>query len=401
MFILSKMKTIILKKGREKSVLRGHPWIFSGAVAKENGEAENGDTVTVISSDGYFLAKGAYSAHSQIRIRVWTTDETVQIGQEFFDLKINEAINRRKFLKTDQQSNAYRLINAESDGLPGFVVDYYAGYLVCQFLSAGAAFWKRSIVESLNRSVAPRGIYERSDTHVRVQEGMTTSIGNLSGEEPPELIEINEGDVRFFVDVRTGHKTGFYLDQKSNREILGACAEDKEVLNCFSYTGGFGLSACRGGAKIITNIESSHETIALAMKNIELNGFESTKFENIEGDVFKWLRTFRDQNRNFDLIVLDPPKFAESQSQLPGALRGYKDINLLAMKLLKPGGKLFTFSCSGHVVPELFRKVISDAAVDSGRYVQVSQILQQSPDHPVMLHFPESNYLKGLVCTVW
>ena len=395
------MGRLILKKGREKSVLRGHPWIFSGAVAKENGITKNGDTVSVFSSDGAFLAKGAWSSQSQISIRVWTTDENVQIGPDFFDLKIREAISRRKLLGIDHHSNAYRLINAESDGLPGIIVDHYAGYLVCQFLSAGADFWKNEIVDALNRCFAPSGIFERSDTHARKQEGLAISVGNLSGEEPPELIEIYEGNVHFYVDVRKGHKTGFYLDQKSNRELLSGLADNAEVLNCFAYTGGFGLSACSGGAKKIVNIESSGESITLALKNSELNGFESSKFENIEGDVFKWLRTYRDRTRSFDLIVLDPPKFAESQNQLHGALRGYKDINLLAMKLLNPGGKLLTFSCSGHVVPELFRKVVADAATDSGRDVQVIQTLEQSPDHPVMMHFPESNYLKGLLCKVW
>jgi 23S rRNA (cytosine1962-C5)-methyltransferase len=296
--------------------------------------------------------------------------------------------------------SALRLVNAESDGLPGVIVDRYGEYLVCQFLSVGAEYWRREIVTLLADLMPFAGIYERSDVDVREKEGLPLATGVLAGSPPPDLIEIDEYGVRFAVDVRSGHKTGFYLDQRDNRALVAEYAEGREVLNGFAYTGAFGVWALRGGAVKVTNVESSAAALDLARRNVELNGFDAERVENVAGDVFHVLRQYRDARRQFDLIVLDPPKFADSRSQIEKASRGYKDINLLAFKLLRPGGLLFTFSCSGLVTPDLFQKIVAGAALDSGRDVQIVRRMTQAPDHPVALNFPEGEYLKGLVCRV-
>jgi 23S rRNA (cytosine1962-C5)-methyltransferase len=293
---------------------------------------------------------------------------------------------------------AVRLVNAESDGLPGLVVDRYADFMVCQFLSAGMEHWKEEIVKALEELLPVAGIYERSDVATREKEGLATVVGLLSGAEPPELVEIEEGPLRFLVDVKRGHKTGFYLDQRDNRAMVPEFSQGEEVLNCFSYSGGFGLRALKGGAEGLTNIDASAEAVGLVQENMGLNRLDSGKCENLTGDVFHLLRKFRDQGRSFGVIILDPPKFAESGSQVDGACRGYKDINLLAFKLLKPGGVLFTFSCSGHVGLPLFQKIVADAALDAGRDAQIIRYLGQAADHPIGLPFPEGQYLKGFIC---
>ena len=295
---------------------------------------------------------------------------------------------------------AYRVINAESDFLPGLVVDKYGDVLVCQFLSAGAEFWKKKIVEILVNQFNPMGIFERSDVAVREKEGLPQSKGLLYGQKPEDLIEVIENGIKFFVDINLGHKTGFYLDQRENRKILKMFSTEKEILNCFSYTGGFSAYALQAGASKVVNVDSSAEALSLSDKNLFLNGIDSSKYENIQDDVFKYLRKLRDTNKQFDLIILDPPKFAESVSQIEKASRGYKDINMLALKLLRKNGILFTFSCSGHIIPDLFNKIIADAATDARREVHILKFLTQSPDHTVLTSFPEGLYLKGLVCKV-
>ena len=292
------------------------------------------------------------------------------------------------------------MINAECDGLPGLIVDKYNDYLVCQFLSAGAEFWKEEIVKLLASILNPTGIYERSNVDVREKEGLNPTSGVLFGKEPSDLIEISENGYKFFVDIKNGHKTGFYLDQRDNRKLLEKFSPGKEILNCFSYTGGFSVYAIKSGANKVINVDSSADALELAEKNFALNEIESSRYENINDDIFKYLRKLRDANKQFDVIILDPPKFAESVSQVDKASRGYKDINLLAIKLLKKGGTLFTFSCSGHITPELFNKIFSDAALDSGRRVNIVKHLTQSPDHTVITNFPEGLYLKGLVCKI-
>jgi len=395
-----KQNSIILKAGREKSLLRHHPWIFTGAIARVEGTPQSGETIEVRAQDGRFLGRGAWSPHSQIAVRMWNFGIEEQIDENFFRRKIGQAFARRTELFQVENTNAVRLINAESDGLPGVIVDRYGDFIVTQFLTAGAEFWHTTLVPLLAEICPVSGIYERSDVEVRAKEGLPLRKGSLYGAEPPELIEIHENSRRFFVDVRHGHKTGFYLDQCANRQKFTEYARDREVLNCFAYTGGFTIAALQAGARRVTNIETSAAALELLNKNVALNGFDSTQVENFQADVLQILRTFRDQRRLFDLIVLDPPKFAESKQQVSRASRGYKDINLSAFRLLRPGGCLFTFSCSGQMPPELFQKIVADAALDAGRPAQIIARLTQASDHPVALNFPEGQYLKGLICRV-
>jgi 23S rRNA (cytosine1962-C5)-methyltransferase len=298
------------------------------------------------------------------------------------------------------EAGAVRLVNAESDGLPGVVVDRYADVVVCQFLSAGAERWREAIVDALMSESAPSAVYERSDADVRQKEGLEPRAGLLRGSEPPKHVEIREGPCRHLVDVRTGHKTGFYLDQRDNRTALRSLVAGKEVLNCFSYTGAFALHALVAGAAHVTNLDSSAAALELAEQQSLLGEIEAGRMEQIEADAFVQLRRFRDSRRSFDVIVLDPPKFAESKAQVERAARGYKDVNLLAFKLLRPGGLLMTFSCSGAIGPDLFQKIVADAALDARRDARIVGQLRQAPDHPVALAFPEGLYLKGLLCAV-
>jgi 23S rRNA (cytosine1962-C5)-methyltransferase len=393
------MVSIVLKPGREKSLLRRHPWVFSGAIEWVEGDPRPGETVEILNSQRNFLGMGAYSPHSQIRVRVWTFQKDQPIDAGFFRSRADQAIRFRTDSLYDKES-ACRLINAESDSLPGLVVDKYGEFIVCQFLSTGSEFWKGEIISQLQQILSPTGIYERSDVDVRLKEGLEPATGAVWGESPPELVQIEEGPCRFLVDVRKGHKTGFYLDQRENRQALADYARGRSVLNCFAYTGGFGIWALRGGAEHVTEVESSPAALELSTRHMEINGFDSTTVDHLQGDVFQVLREFRNLNRTFDLIVLDPPKFVDSKSQMLRGTRGYKDINLLAFKLLNPGGILFTFSCSGLVAPDLFQKIVADAALDAGREAQILRTLTQAPDHPTSLNFPEGAYLKGLVCRV-
>ncbi len=394
------MPSVKLKKGRDKSLLRKHPWIFSGAIDNSRDIKQNGETVEIISADGKLLGYGSYSSQSQISVRVLSFNPNDKINSDFFASRIKNALHLRKNLVDEKSTNAYRLINAENDFLPGLIVDKYNDYLVCQFLSAGAEYHKKETIKILSSLLTPTGIFERSDVDIRLKEGLNPNKGVLFGKTPDELIEITENEKKFLVDIINGHKTGFYLDQRQNRSLLTQFTEDKEVLNCFSYTGGFSVYALSAGAKRIVNVDSSESVLDLSQKNLVLNGFNSEKFENIRGDVFTYLRKLRDSNKQFDLIILDPPKFAESSSQINKASKGYKDINLLALKLLRNNGILFTFSCSGHITPELFNKIVADAASDSGRDVHILNYLTQSTDHTILTSFPEGLYLKGLVCMV-
>ena len=394
------MITVKLKKNRQKSLERKHPWVFSGAIDQIKEMPRNGETVKVISSDGKFLGWAAYSTKSQISLRIWSFKETEIINSTFFKEKILQSIELRKQILDISNTNVYRLINAESDSLPGMIVDKYNDFIVCQFLSAGAEFWKQEIVNELSALLNPSGIYERSDVEVREKEGLDPVSGILFGEAPPDFVEIIENGIKFFVDIKNGHKTGFYIDQRDNRKLIENYSSGKEILNCFSYTGGFSAYAIKGGAVKITNVDSSLDALSLAEKNLLLNSIDSSKYENVVDDVFKYLRKLRDANKHFDIIILDPPKFAESASQVEKAGRGYKDINLLAIKLLNTNGLLVTFSCSGHITTDLFSKIISDAALDSGKTVHIIKHLTQSSDHTMLTSFPESLYLKGLICKV-
>ncbi len=394
------MASVTLKPQREKSLLRRHPWIFSGAIRDVSKAAAPGETVDILSSDGTWLARGAFSPHSQIIIRVWTFDPTETVSTVFFSKRIQTAISLRHAIPSLSGCDAYRLINAESDGLPGLVVDRYGPVLVCQFLTVGTEFWKEIIIKELARQIPVRGIYERSDVDARLKENLKKRTGLLYGDIPSESLKIREGAMSFLVDIRQGQKTGFYLDQRENRAALADYTLGKDVLNGFSYTGGFGVWAMIGGASSVLNIDSSESAIDLARRNAELNGFSENQVKTTKADVFSALRQIHESGRRFDMVVLDPPKFADSRAHLDKACRGYKDINRLGLGLLREGGLLMTFSCSAHVSPELFQKVVADAALDAGRPGVILRRFGQSADHPVLLSFPEGTYLKGLLIKV-
>jgi 23S rRNA (cytosine1962-C5)-methyltransferase len=386
---------IVLKKGRERSLRRRHPWIFSGAVERGSGKA--GDTVEVRDSAGKALALAAYSPKSQIRARVWTFDASETIGVDFLRNRIQKALALREALPAAKHTNALRLVNAESDGLPGLVVDRYADVLVVQFLAAGVECWRDAILDLLVEISGCEAIFERSDAEVRKFEGLETRVGFARGNRNASRCPIIEHGLNFRVDVEQGQKTGFFLDQRENRQRVRALAAGRAVLDGFSYTGGFAIAALGGGASRVCAIESSKDAIQVAQENLAANPLDAAKIEFVQGDVFAKLRTLRDQNAKFDLVVLDPPKFAPSAAQVKNAARAYKDINLWALKLLSPGGLLATFSCSGGVSAELFQSIVAGAAVDAGAEAKIIERFGAAADHPVALEFPEGEYLKGLL----
>lgn len=392
------MGTIVLKEGKEKPVLNHHPWIFSGAIAHMEGNPRDGDVVEVVDSQRRFLARGYLNQRSQITVRLLSWREDEAIDQIFWQRRIEQAIKRRQALLDGSITNACRLIHAESDLLPGLIVDRYADYLVVQSLTLGIEQRKAEIVSILAELLRPEGIYERSDVDVREKEHLSPSTGLLWGKEPPSLLKIQEHGHWFLVDIQHGQKTGFYLDQRDNRLRLMDYSCGRIVLNAFAYTGSFGVYAAKAGAERIVSVDTSADALGLALDNMSRNGLTHRDDEYIVGDVFAVLRQFRTEGRQFDLIILDPPKFAHSQAQVQAACRGYKDINLLAMQLLRSDGILFTMSCSGLVTPELFQKVVFSASVDAQRDVQVLEKLSQATDHPILLSFPEGEYLKGFVC---
>jgi len=386
---------IVLKKGREKSLRRRHPWIFSGAVEKASGKP--GDTVEVRDSAGKVLAIAAYSPKSQIRARVWSFDASQSVGVDFLRHRIQKALALRESLPAAKHSNALRLVNAESDGLPGLVVDRYADVLVVQFLAAGVERWRDAILDLLVELSGCAAIYERSDAEVRKLEGLEPKVGFARGDRNASRCPIIEHGLNFRVDVEQGQKTGFFLDQRENRQRVRALAAGREVLDGFSYTGGFAIAALAGGASRVCAIESSKDAIQVAKENLAANPLDAAKLEFVQGDVFSHLRTLRDRNEKFGLIVLDPPKFAPSAAQVRNAARAYKDINLWALKLLAPGGLLATFSCSGGVSAELFQSIVAGAAVDAGADAKIIERFGAAADHPVATEFPEGEYLKGLL----
>ncbi|EPW3767946.1 class I SAM-dependent methyltransferase [Vibrio fluvialis] len=392
---------IYLVKGREKSLRRKHPWVFSRGISKIEGEPGLGDTVDVYTHEGQWLAKAAYSPHSQIRARVWSFEKEA-IDTAFFVKRIQQAQLLRDDLIERDGLTGYRLIAAESDGLPGITIDKYQDFLVCQLLSAGAECQKDALVEALKQCFPTCSIYERSDVAVRNKEGLEERVGVLHGELPPKSVVIEENGVKISVDIVGGHKTGFYLDQRDSRFQSMKYVKNKDVLNCFSYTGGFGLYALKGGAKRVINADVSQPALDTAKLNAELNEFDISKKRAVflNADVFKLLREYRDQGTKFDVVIMDPPKFAESKAQLNGACRGYKDINMLAIQIIKSGGTLLTYSCSGLMDLALFQKIIADAAIDAGRTVKFVERFEQAADHPVDTAYPEGFYLKGFACKV-
>lgn len=395
------MPKILLKPGREKSVLGGHPWIFSGAIHVGGESVEPGTIVDVYSQSNNFLARGYYNPQSQIIIRVLTTDKNEKIDEEFFKKRITQAYNMRRSYIDGIKTNAFRLIHSEGDLLPGLIADYYAGYVVLQFHTLGMELLKPLIIKTLNDVIEPKGIYERSMVRVRQLEGLKSEpVGLLSGEMPPEDLVILENQLQYRVDIAHGQKTGFFLDQRENRENVQKFTDSKEVLNCFSYSGGFSVAAMAGGAKMVVTVDSSEEAIKLAKTNFKLNNFDVKKNEFLVEDCFQVLQRFAQEKRLFDCIVLDPPAFAKKQTDVPQALRGYRDINKQAMNILKPGGILVSASCSSYIDYELFFNTIRAAGSMAKRSVQILKTTMQPSDHPINAHFPEGRYLKCFFCMV-
>ncbi|MBI4932307.1 MAG: class I SAM-dependent rRNA methyltransferase [Actinobacteria bacterium] len=388
------MPSLWLRPNRERSLKRLHPWVFSGAVAKVDGSPVPGQTVVVRANDGTPFGLGAYSPESQIRARMWTFDAERVVDDAFVAAAITSAAGRRAALLAGDTDSA-RLVFSEADGVPGLVADRYGDTIVCQFTTAGADAWREVMADALFELPGVACVYERSDADVRDREGLLPRVGLLRGAEPNPDLVAHEAGFRFAVDVTGGHKTGFYLDQRDARRAVEAVATDRRVLNVFSYTGAFSVIAAARGAASVTSIDSSGPALEVAARNAALNGVDIG--ELTEGDAFTVLRGLRDRAKQYDLICLDPPKLANTEGQLEKASRAYKDLNLLAVKLLAPGGMLMTWSCSGAMGMDLFQKVVAGAALDAKRTVRIVDRLHQPSDHPVPLAFPEAEYLKGLV----
>ncbi|MFQ6788326.1 23S rRNA (cytosine(1962)-C(5))-methyltransferase RlmI [Serratia marcescens] len=391
---------LFLAKGREKSLLRRHPWVFSGAVQRVEGKALSGETIDILDSQGKWLARGAYSPESQIRARVWTFQQDEEINIDFFIRRLQQAQSWRDWVAQRDGLDGYRLIAGESDGLPGITIDRFQNFLVLQLLSAGAEYQRPALLSALQHCYPECSIYDRSDVAVRKKEGLPLAQGPVLGDLPPELLPITEHGMKLLVDIQQGHKTGFYLDQRDSRLAARNYSAGRRVLNCFSYTGAFAVSALMGGCAQVISVDTSQAALDIAKQNVELNKLDLNKAEFVRDDVFQLLRNYRAQGEKFDLIIMDPPKFVENKNQLASACRGYKDINMLALQLLNPGGILLSFSCSGLMPTDLFQKILADAAVDAGRDVQFIDQFRQAADHPVIATYPEGLYLKGFACRV-
>jgi 23S rRNA (cytosine1962-C5)-methyltransferase len=391
------MKTIrcVLKKGKEKPLEGFHPWVFSGAIDQIDDDYESGDVVKVFSAEGRFLGQGYLNPRSQIAVRMLTFDER-EITASLFEKRIQDAhLLRQRFLPAG--TNAYRLIHAEGDFLPGLIVDRYGDYLVAQFLTLGMEKWKSTIIASLQKETQVRGIFERGDSEWREWEGLEKRVGKLWGQEPPDYVEIEENGFPFIVDIHKGQKTGFFLDQRSNRRLISEVSKGQRVLNCFSYTGGFSVYAMKGGAVQAVSVDSSSDALNTAKENFRKNKLAVSDGDFIEEDVFDYLRSSRQE---FDIIILDPPAFCKNKNQVMQASRGYKDINLYAMKRLPKGGLLFTCSCSSYIDPDLFQKIVFAAAKDARRRVRIIAKTSHGFDHPINVFHPEGEYLKGMLCEV-
>lgn len=397
-----RLPTVTVRPGREKPLIQKHPWVFSGAVASEDKGIEPGSLVEIRDTQGTFLARGYANPKSKIRARALTFDEGETVDQAFFRKKVAQAVSRRRALLSSGGQTAARLIMSEADQLPGLIVDRYGDWLVLQALTAGIDRHLDWIVEALKAEAPCKGIIERSDDAVRALEGLPETSRLVWGEAPPEGgIEIQENGLVFLVDPLKGHKTGFYLDQRRNHAMIRAHAAGKRVLDVFCYTGGFTLNAAAAGAKSVLSVDASEPALAKLRQNLARNGLDAAgRCTQLCGNAFDVLRELEKKGESFDVVILDPPKFAASGAQVDKAARGYKDINLLAFKLLAKGGVLSTYSCSGHISADLYQKIVFGAALDSGRDAQIVDFLYQADDHPVLLTFPESLYLKGLLCRV-
>ncbi|MFC3561069.1 class I SAM-dependent rRNA methyltransferase [Pedobacter jamesrossensis] len=393
------MVEIVLKKGKEKAALQRHPWVFSGALDKVKGKPEDGDVVKVFAFDNEFLAYGYFNGNSRVAVRLLEWDENQIINKEWYQNRLQQAIASRQFILSDK-TDTCRLVFSEADFLPGLIVDKYANFLSLQILSSGIEQVKNDIVEILKAELNPKGIFDKSDATARGHEGLPIENGLLWGENPPEFLEVKENGIAYNINIAEGQKSGFYCDQRDNRKILASYTKGKKVLDCFSYSGGFSLNSLANNASSITSVDSSGLALETLKQNVELNKFDSTKITSIQSDVNKQLRTFKESGELFDVIILDPPKYAPSRSALDRAARAYKDLNRLGMLLLEKGGLLATFSCSGAVDIDTFKQIIAWAALDAGKEVQIIKQFCQPEDHPVRISFPEGEYLKGLLLRV-
>ena len=398
-YYLCAMVEIVLKKGKEKAALQRHPWVFSGALEKVKGKPEDGDVVKLFAFDNEFLAYGYYNSNSRVAVRLLEWDEEQTIDKEWYQNRLHQAIASRQFILSDK-TNTCRLVFSEADFLPGLIVDKYADFLSLQILSSGIEKVKNDIVEILKAELQPKGIFDKSDATARGHEGLAVENGLLWGENPPEFLEVKENGIAYNINIAEGQKSGFYCDQRDNRSILASYTKDKKVLDCFSYSGGFSLNSFANGARSITSVDSSALALETLKQNVGLNKFDSDKITAIQSDVNKQLRAFKETGELFDIVVLDPPKYAPSRSALDRAARAYKDLNRLGMLLLEKGGLLATFSCSGAVDIETFKQIIAWAALDAGKEVQIIKQFCQPEDHPVRISFPEGEYLKGLLLRV-
>jgi 23S rRNA (cytosine1962-C5)-methyltransferase len=394
------MHSVKLKKGKEKAVRQLHPWVFSGAIDQIKGNPENGDIIMVTDSNNNFLAYGFFNDKSRVAVRLLEWNLETEINESWWRKKIRTAVKHRDELNTED-TNTYRLIFSEADFLPGLIVDRYADFLSVQILTSGIERIKHIILDELQQLLSPKGIFDRSDASARAHEGMEASSGGiLLGTEPPEFVSVKENGIFYQVNIAEGQKSGFYCDQRDNRKWVADHVKDKKVLDCFSYSGGFSLNALAKGAKEVISVDSSAPALETLKRNMEINSFNNVPHRLIQSDVNKQLRAFREENEKFDVIILDPPKYAPSRSALTKASRAYKDLNRMAMLLLEEGGLLATYSCSGAVDISMFKQIIAWAALDAGKEVQFIQQFSQPADHPVRSSFPEGEYLKGLLCRV-
>lgn len=392
---------IVLRAGKERSLLRRHPWVYASAVARVDGAPDSGATVPVVADDGRFLAWAAYSPASTIRARAWTFDEAAHVDDALLTARVRAAVRRRDSLVAS--SSALRLVFGEADGLPGLIVDRYGGQLVTQFQAAGVDAHRGVLIAALREATGCSDVYDRSDGATRTREGLPAIAGVLAGAEPADAIEVVEHGLRFLVDVRRGHKTGYYVDQRDSRRLVRALVEQRVAtgvtvrgLNCFCYTGGFSIAMLAGGAAAVHSIDSSADALAMAGRHVALNGLDASRAVWEEADVFAALRALKAAGAQFDVIVLDPPKFASSHHHVERAARAYKDINLNALRLLAPGGSLLTYSCSGAIDTDLFQKIVAGAVIDAGVDAWMVARLAAGADHPLLMTVPESEYLKGL-----
>jgi len=395
------MIEVVLKKGKEKAVLHRHPWVFSGAIEKVKGKPANGDVVKLVDAKGAFMAYGFYNDQSRVALRLLEWDETVEIDEQWFRNKVAVAVQSRSEVLVDGVNNTCRLIFSESDYMPGLIVDKYANHLAVQVLTSGIEKMMPCIIDELNSILKPESIFDKSDATSRGHEGLQTQNIVLAGTHPPDRVEVIENGIKYNINIAEGQKSGFYCDQRDNRKIVAAHAKGKKVLDCFSYTGGFTLNALQNQAAAVMSVDSSALAVETLKENVLLNGFDADKVTTITSDVNKQLRKLREDGELFDIVILDPPKYAPSRSALDKASRAYKDLNRLGMLLLNNGGLLATYSCSGAMNMETFKQVLAWAALDAGKQVQFINQLCQPEDHPVRSSFPEGEYLKGLLCRVY